>query len=753
MDKIITDSPEDDTNNNPPDDSEKKSEKDSENNSDNDAVKNTARIKDLLSQVNRLNFQIDKLNTEKVLLGHDYSQMEFEISKLRRTNSRSKTEISQLQDENTRLKSEISQLHEENSRLKSEYSELQKDIDRMELRYSELTDTTPLVVAEITDTLPNNEVCLRSFDYPGKYIIKAPSEMAGILKTGMTVAARMEGAGTPGAIVKIMNNTFDSRVRLMELEESPKVTFEDIGGLKDVIEEVREAVEYPLTKPEAFEKMGVEPPKGVLLCGPPGTGKTLIARAVANQAKATFIRLSGSDLIQRYMGESVHMVRELFELAREKSPSIIFIDEIDAIGTQRSSDPLSSTQVAHAEILMQLLSEMDGFDNRGNVRIMAATNRVDMLDNALLRPGRFDRILKVPYPDAGSRREILKIHSAKLPLAADVDTETVVGMTKGCTGAEIQAICQEAGMFAIRRNNDSVTGNDFSDAVAKVRNKGRNAKSMNFDNRVRVMELEDTPKVTLAQIGGLKDVIEEVREAVEYPLTKPGVFEKIGVEPPKGVLLCGPPGTGKTLIAKAIANQAKATFIRLSGPELNQKYMGEGARLVRELFDLAREKSPSIIFIDEIDAFGTARTSDDSSGRGTADILIQLLTEMDGFDKRGNVRIMAATNRVDMLDQALLRPGRFDRILEIPLPDADSRREILRIHSGKLSIAADIDIDTVLKMTEGCTGADIEAICREAGMFAIRRNSESVTQNDFTDAVAKVRKTGKPVKSEDVMYT
>ena len=475
MDKIITDSPEDDPNNNPPDDSEKKSEKDSENNSDNDAVKNTARIKDLLSQVNRLNFQIDKLNTEKVLLGHDYSQMEFEISKLRRTNSRSKTEISQLQDENTRLKSEISQFHEENSRLKSEISQLQKDIDCLKSRCSELMDT-PLVVAEITDTLPNNEVCLRSFDYPGKYIIKAPSEMAGILKTGMTVAARMEGAGTPGAIVKIMNNTFDSRVRLMELEESPKVTFEDIGGLKDVIEEVREAVEYPLTRPEAFVKMGVEPPKGVLLCGPPGTGKTLIARAIANQAKATFIRLSGSDLIQRYMGESVHMVRELFELAREKSPSILFIDEIDAIGTQRSSDPLSGTQVAHAEILMQLLSEMDGFDNRGNVRIMAATNRVDMLDHALLRPGRFDRILEIPLPDADSRREIFRIHSAKLPLAADLDIDTVLGMTEGTTGAEIQSICREAAMFAIRRNADSVTGNDFGNAVAKVRKTGKPVK-------------------------------------------------------------------------------------------------------------------------------------------------------------------------------------------------------------------------------------------------------------------------------------
>ncbi|MBR6011941.1 MAG: AAA family ATPase [Methanomicrobium sp.] len=399
--------------------------------------------------------------------------MEFEISKLRRTNSRSNTEISQLQDENTRLKSEISQFHEENSRLKSEISQLQKDIDCLKSRCSELMDT-PLVVAEITDTLPNNEVCLRSFDYPGKYIIKAPSEMAGILKTGMTVAARMEGAGTPGAIVKIMNNTFDSRVRLMELEESPKVTFEDIGGLKDVIEEVREAVEYPLTKPEAFVKMGVEPPKGVLLCGPPGTGKTLIARAIANQAKATFIRLSGSELLQKYVGEGARLVREIFDLAREKSPSILFIDEIDAFGTARTSDNSSSR--SEAEILIQFLTKMDGFDNRGNVRIMAATNRVDMLDHALLRPGRFDRILEILLPDADSRREIFRIHSAKLPLAADLDIDTVLGMTEGTTGAEIQSICREAAMFAIRRNADSVTGNDFGNAVAKVRKTGKPVK-------------------------------------------------------------------------------------------------------------------------------------------------------------------------------------------------------------------------------------------------------------------------------------
>ena len=453
MDNIRKDSPEDDPNNTPPDDSE--------NNSGNNAVNNSSRIEDPLDQINKLKSQIKILISENELLQYEYSQMESDVLNLRKTNNQSKSKITQLYDEKAQLKLEI--------------TELQKDIAVMKSRYSELT-CTPLMLSEIVEIYPNDGmICLHAHDYPGKYIIELPSEMAGILKTGMTVATKMEGAGVPGAIVKIMDNTFDTRVSIMELDESPKVTFEEIGGLKDVIEEMREVVEYPLTKPEVFKKMGIEPPKGVLLCGPPGTGKTLIAKAIANQAKATFIRLSGSELLQKYVGEGARLVREIFDLAREKSPSILFIDEIDAFGTARTSDNSSSR--SEAEILIQFLTKMDGFDNRGNVRIIAATNRVDMLDHALLRPGRFDRILEIPLPDADSRREIFRIHSAKLPFAADLDIDTVLKMIEGCTGADIQAICREAGMFAIRRNGESVTQNDFTNAVAKVRKTGKPVKS------------------------------------------------------------------------------------------------------------------------------------------------------------------------------------------------------------------------------------------------------------------------------------
>ena len=453
MDEIRNDSSKDIPNNTPPDNTE--------NNAGNAAVKNSPGIKDLLDQVNRLNSQINKLNSENELLQYEYSQMESDVLELRKINNQSKSKIAQLYDEKTRLNLEI--------------SELNKEIAGMKSRCSELTGT-PLMLAEIVEIYPNDgEVCLHAYDYPGKYIIELPSSMADILKPGMTVATKMEGGGVPGAIVKILNNTFDNRVRIMEIDESPTVTFEEIGGLKDVIEEMRETVEYPLTRPDVFEKMGIEPPKGVLLCGPPGTGKTLIARAIANQAKATFIRLSGSELFQKYVGEGARMVREIFDLAREKSPSILFIDEIDAFGIIRTSD--NSSNRSEAEILIQFLTKMDGFENRGNVRIIAATNRVDMLDHALLRPGRFDRILEIPLPDVDSRREILKIHSAKLPLAADIDIDTVLKMTEGCTGADIQAICREAGMFAIRRNADSVNMDDFIGAVAKVRKTGKPVKS------------------------------------------------------------------------------------------------------------------------------------------------------------------------------------------------------------------------------------------------------------------------------------
>ena len=384
-------------------------------------MKAPPRLEDIISQVEQLSIKIDNLNRENVRLNAEKMQLETETAQLRR----------------------------ENAQLKR----------------------PPLFVAAIIDILPNGEVYLRQQGNNQEYITLPADMLAGTLKPGMKVAVN-----NALSIVKTVENTFDTRVRVMELEESPNVTFAQIGGLKDEIEEVREAVEYPLTRPEVFAKIGVEPPKGILLYGPPGTGKTLIAKAVANQAKATFIRMSGSELVHKFIGEGAQMVRELFDLAREKSPSIVFIDEIDAVGSMRTSDGTSGSAEVQ-RTLMQLLAEMDGFDNRGNVRIMAATNRVDMLDHALLRPGRFDRILEIPLPDADSRREILKIHSGKLSLAADLDMETVLAMTEGCTGAEIQAICREAGMFAVRKSAESVTMNDFVDAVAKVKKEGRTVKS------------------------------------------------------------------------------------------------------------------------------------------------------------------------------------------------------------------------------------------------------------------------------------
>ncbi|WP_292320444.1 CDC48 family AAA ATPase [Caldisphaera sp.] len=549
----------------------------------------------------------------------------------------------------------------------------------------------------------------------------------------------------PRGIVIISEKTsVDILEKPMTQINVPKVTYEDIGGLREVVSRIRELVELPLRHPELFARLGIEPPKGVLLFGPPGTGKTLLAKAVATESDAYFVAINGPEIMSKFYGESEQRLREIFEEAKKNAPAIIFIDEIDAIAPKRDE----VVGEVERRVVAQLLALMDGLENRGQVIVIGATNRPNAVDPALRRPGRFDREIEVPLPDKQGRLEILQIHTRHMPLDNDVDMERLSEITKGYTGADLAALVKEAAMHALRRylpeidieqekipvevlEKMVVTMEDFISAFKEITPSG-----------LREIQVE-IPEVHWEDIGGLDYQIREVKETVELPLLNPELFKKVGIEPPKGILLVGPPGTGKTLLAKAVAHNTNATFIRTVGSELVRKYIGEGARLVRELFDLSREKSPSILFIDEIDAIGSRRLDMSTSGdREVQRTLMQLLAEMDGFDPLGNVKIIAATNRPDILDEALIRPGRFDRIIEIPMPNQEAREKIFKIHTKKMNLR-DVDFKYLAETTQGMSGADIKAICTEAGMNAIRENRDYVIPKDFAKAIEKVSKSTK----------
>ncbi len=528
---------------------------------------------------------------------------------------------------------------------------------------------------------------------------------------------------TPTDIVLITDTTKlnVSEKPISETENGmPGVSYEDIGGLSDAIQRIREMVELPLKHPELFKKLGIDPPKGVLLHGPPGTGKTLIAKAVANESEAHFIPIQGPEIMSKFYGESEARLREIFKEAEDNAPSIIFIDEIDAIAPKREE----VTGEVERRVVAQILALMDGLESRGETIVIGATNRPNAVDPALRRPGRFDREIEIGVPDMNERLEILQIHTRRMPGIEDVDTENLALITHGFVGADLAALGREAAMRKLREilpdinlsedtippavlDNLKVEDRHFEDALKEI-----------HPSAIREVFIE-VPNVKWENIGGMNSIKQELAEIVEWPLKQKDSFQRLGISPPRAVLLFGAPGTGKTLLAKALATESQVNFISVKGPELLSKWVGESEKAVREVFRKARTAAPALVFFDEIDAVATRRGSGDSSGVNER-VISQLLTELAGIEPLRDVVVLAATNRPDMIDPALLRPGRFDRVVYIPPPDEKSRKLIFEVHTRNMPLAEDINLDRLAKETEFYVGADIEAICREAGMMALR---------------------------------
>jgi transitional endoplasmic reticulum ATPase len=535
----------------------------------------------------------------------------------------------------------------------------------------------------------------------------------------------------------------------------PQVAYEDIGGLREEIQKVREMIELPLRHPEIFEKLGIEAPKGVLLHGPPGTGKTLLAKAVANESNSHFISISGPEIMSKFYGESEARLREIFKEAKEKAPSIMFVDEIDSIAPKREE----VTGEVERRVVSQLLSLMDGLEARGKVIVMAATNRPNALDQALRRPGRFDREIEIKVPDKRGRLEILQIHTHHMPLDTDVDQDKIAAITHGFVGADLEYLCKEAAMKCLRRllpelnledeklapdvlNKLIITMNDFENAIKDV-----------MPSAMREVYLEP-PDVQWSDIGGLEEVKHELQEAVEWPMRFPDMYNKLGHTIPKGVLLHGPSGTGKTMLAKAVATESEANFISVKGPELLSKWVGESEKGVREIFRRARQASPCVIFFDEIDSIAPVRGLEGSGHASTERMVSQLLTELDGIDEMRGVVVLAATNRADMIDPALLRPGRFDKIIYVPNPDIKTREKILELNVQGKPISNDLNLKRIAELTDGFSGADVAAVVNTAISLVLHEyiakypNPEeaskhtmeaSVAMRNFEDAVRKVR--------------
>ncbi len=534
----------------------------------------------------------------------------------------------------------------------------------------------------------------------------------------------------------------------------PRITYDELGGLKNEVLKIREMIELPMRHPELFEKIGIEAPKGVLLYGPPGTGKTLLAKAVAGETNAHFIALSGPEIMGKYYGESEVKLREIFTQAEENSPSIIFIDEIDSIAPKR--DEVSGD--VEKRIVSQLLTLMDGMKSRGKVVVIAATNRPDSIDPALRRPGRFDREIEIGIPDDKERFEILSIHTRGMPIDEKVDLEQISKITHGFVGADLQVLSKEAAMRSLRRilpeidldeekvsseilQKIQITSEDFRDALKEVR-----------PSALREVQVQ-IPDVSWDDVGGLDQLKEELREAVEWPIKYKEAFDYVNVETPKGILLYGPPGTGKTLIAKALAKMTESNFISIKGPELLSKWVGESEKGIREIFRKARQVAPCIIFLDEIDALVPRRSSGSSGSHVTENVVSQILTEIDGLEELHNVLIIGATNRLDIVDEALLRPGRFDRVIEVRNPDAKGRQHIFEIHTKKKPLASDVNIIKLVELTNNFSGAEIAAVANRAAIAALKRyvcgklqnvKEIKITQQDLIDAVDKV----KPRKKE-----
>jgi transitional endoplasmic reticulum ATPase len=526
-------------------------------------------------------------------------------------------------------------------------------------------------------------------------------------------------------------------------ESIPAITYEDIGGLSEEVKKVREMVELPLKRPEIFSRLGIEPPKGVLLYGPPGTGKTLLAKAVANESEAHFILLNGPEIMSKFYGESEKKIREIFDEAEKNAPSIIFIDELDSLAPKRED----AGGEVERRVVSQLLTMMDGLKARGKVVVIGATNRPNSIDPALRRPGRFDREVEISVPDKEGRLAILKIHTRGMPLTKDVDLEELSRKTHGFVGADINSLAKEAAMAVLRKNLHKFNLEADEEIPANILEQLR-VEQKDFDSALRTVRpsamrevLVETPDIKWDDVGGADLVKQDLREAVEWPLKHPQSFIRMGVRPPKGILLYGPPGTGKTLLAKAVANESESNFIQVKGPELLSMWVGKSEEGVRKIFEKARQVSPCVIFFDEIDSIANKRSGGMGGGtRVTENVLNQMLAEMDGIEDLTNVIVIGATNRPDILDPALMRPGRFDRIVYVPVPKEEGRRKILEIHTKKMPLDKSVDIKKLAEETEGYTGADLESLAREAAMLALREdiNIKTVTNEHFKKAMEKV---------------
>ena len=505
--------------------------------------------------------------------------------------------------------------------------------------------------------------------------------------------------------------------------EVPRISYEDIGGLNEEIRKVREMIELPLRYPELFERLGVEAPKGVLLHGPPGTGKTLLAKAVASETNANFASISGPEIMSKFYGESEGRLREIFDEAQENAPSIIFIDELDSIAPKREE----VTGEVEKRVVSQMLAVMDGLKSRGKVVVIGATNRPNALDPALRRPGRFDREIEIGVPNKDGRLQILQIHTRGMPLDKDVDLQRLANVTHGFVGADLEALCKEAALHALRRILPEI---DFQAESVPAEILDKIIVNMNdFEESLREIEpsamrevLVEVPNVKWEDIGGLPEVKEELQEAIEWPLKYPEIFAYMNTTPPKGVLLYGPPGTGKTMLAKAVANESEANFISIKGPEVLSKWVGESEKAIREVFRKARQASPTIIFFDELDSITPVRGSGFGSSQVTERVISQILTELDGLEELKDVVVIGATNRIDIVDSALLRPGRFDKLLKVPIPDLDARKQILKIHLEKKPLADDVKIDELADKTEGYSGADLAALANTTSMLVIKEH-------------------------------